>query len=125
MSGMLEFPTGADGELTPHLRAIYRAPEDAAYWNAFEARIHASLLGRSIETPAWWQVLGEWSRVGLLAAGLTVLAVGLAAMRSAHAETQAAYEYVLDESPALPAPMSAAIALPGPGDGTGRDPLEY
>ena len=125
MSGMLEFPTGADGEITPHLRALYRAPEDAAYWDALDARIQARILGRAVETPAWWQVLGEWSRVGLLAAGLTVVAVGLAAMRSAHAETRAAYEIVLEASPALPAPMSASAALPGPGDRTERDPLEY
>ena len=125
MSGMLEFPTGADGELTPHLRAIYRAPEDAAYWNGLESRIHASLLGRAVEAPAWWQVLGEWSRVGLLAAGLTVLAVGLAALRSEQEQTRAAYEIVLEASPSLPAPMSASIALPGPGDRAGRDPLEY
>lgn len=121
MSGTFEFPTGADGELTPHLRAIYRAPEDAAYWNALEARI----LGRAVDAPAWWQVLGEWSRVGLLAAGLAVLAVGLATLHSEQAETRAAYEIVLDASPALPAPMSASVALPGPGDRTERDPLEY
>ena len=125
MSGMLEFPTGADGEVTPHLRAIYRAPEEAAYWSAFEARIHASILGRTVEAPQWWQVLGEWSRVGLLAAGLTILAVGLAALRSEQLETRAAYEIVLGESPGLPAPMAAAIALPGAGDRAGRDPLDY
>ncbi len=125
MSGTLEFPTGADGELTPHLRAIYRAPEDAAHWDALEARIHASILGRTVEAPQWWQVLGEWSRVGLLAAGLAILAVGLAAIHSEQVETRAAFHVVLEGSPELPLPMSAAIALPGAGDRIGRDPLDY
>jgi hypothetical protein len=125
MRGTFEFPTGADGEMTPHLRTIYRAPEDAAYWDALEARIHASILGRAVEAPAWWQVLGEWSRIGLLAAGLTVLAAGLAALRSEQAQTRAAFEIVLEASPSLPAPMSASVALPGPGDRTERDPLDY
>ena len=124
MSGTLEFPTGADGELTPHLRAIYQTPDEAAYWDGLEARILAR-AGRAVEAPAWWQVLGEWSRVGLLAAGLTVLVAGLAAMRSAQEETRAAYEIVLEASPALPAPMSASVALPGPGDRSERDPLDY
>lgn len=122
MSGTLEFPTGADAELTSHLRAVYAAPADDAYWQGMEGRI----LGRlGVEGPTWWQVLGGWTRAGLIAAGIATIAAGLVALHSRQLEARAAYEIVLDASPALPAPMAAAPIIPGERDRQLRDILDY
>lgn len=114
MSGTLEFPTGGDGQLTPALRDLYRAPADEAYWEGLEARILAR-VGVEAEMPAaWWQVMGGWTRVGLLAAGLAALLAGAAALREREADLQDQYEMVLEANPALGAPMM--IAIPSPRD---------
>ena len=129
MSGTFEFPTGGDGELTPALRDLYRAPADESYWTGLEARIlaHAGFHGTTAPT-AWWQVIGGWSRVGLIAAGLAALLAGAAAIRVREAELQEQYEMVLDAHSEFATPMT--VAIPGPRDMRDRehrirDLLEY
>lgn len=137
MSGTYEFPTGGDGELTPALRELYRAPEGEAYWAGLEARILARTVGASaaggspaadVPPMAWWQVMGSWSRAGLVAAGLAALLASAAAMRAHEADLQAQYEMVLEANPELANPIT--VAIPGPRDVRDRqsrirDLLEY
>lgn len=118
MSGTLEFPTGGDGEVTPALRDLYRAPADEAYWDGLESRILArvALPGTAGEPLpiAWWQVMGGWSRLGLAAAGIAALLAGAAAIREREADLQDQYEMVLESNPALRTPVM--IAIPSPRD---------
>ena len=118
MSGTLEFPTGGDGEVTPALRDLYRAPADQAYWDGLEARILARMALPGVASDsaplAWWQVMGGWSRVGLVAAGLAALLAGAAALREREADLQDQYEMVLEANPELGTPMM--IAIPSPRD---------
>ena len=110
MSGTLEFPTGGDAELTPALRDVYRAPADEAYWDGLEARILARVGVEGGAAPAaWWQVMGGWSRLGLVAAGLAALLAGAAAIREREADLQDQYEMVLEANPELGTPMMIAI----------------
>ena len=121
--GTIEFPTGADGDLTPHLRALHTPPGGDAYWAGLEARILARV--GVADTTAWWDVVGGWTRTGLLAAGIAALVMGVVAVQGEQARVRAAYQVVLDESPSLPAPMAATAALPGAGERPMRDPLDY
>jgi hypothetical protein len=129
MSGTLEFPTGGDGHVTPALRDLYQPPADEAYWNGLEARILARAGFVDGTAPlAWWQVLGSWSRVGLVAAGLAALVAGAAMLSEREAERQDQYEMVLEAQPELGTPMT--VAIPGPRDRRERehrirDLLEY
>ena len=110
MSGTYEFPTGGDGELTPALRDIYRAPADEAYWAGLEARILARTgLDGAGAPAAWWQVMDGWSRLGLVAAGLAALLLGAAAIHERQAELRNQYEMVLEEHSTFAAPMTVAI----------------
>jgi hypothetical protein len=129
MSGTYEFPTGGDGELTPALRELYRAPEGEAYWAGLEARIlaHAG-IDVNAAPPAWWQVIGGWSRFGLAAAGIVALLAGAAAIRERQAELRDQYEIVLEAHSDFATPMT--VAIPGPRDMRQReqhirDLLEY
>ena len=129
MSGTLEFPTGGDGHVTPALRDLYQAPADEAYWNGLEARILARAgFVDGVAPLAWWQVLGSWSRLGLVAAGLAALVAGAAVLSEREAERQDQYEMVLEAQPELGQPMT--VAIPGPRDRRERerrirDLLEY
>lgn len=129
MNGTLEFPTGGDGNLTPALRELYRPPADEAYWDGLEARILARAgLDGTATAPAWWQVLGAWSRVGLVAAGLVALVAGAAALRHREADLQESWEMVLEGNPSIATPMT--VAIPSPRDyrereRSLRDVLEY
>ena len=111
------------------LRAHYAPPADPAYWDGLEARIlaHAGFHGTTAPT-AWWQVIGGWSRLGLVAAGLAALLAGAAAIRVREAELQEQYEMVLDAHSEFATPMT--VAIPGPRDMRDRehrirDLLEY
>ena len=121
MSGTFEFPSGGDGELTPALRELYRAPTGEAYWAGLEARImaRAGLDGSAVTPAAWWQVMGGWSRLGLVAAGLAALLLGAAAIHERQAELRDQYEMVLEEHSTFATPMT--VAIPGPRDMRERD----
>ena len=129
MSGTYEFPTGGDGELTPALRDLYRAPADDMYWAGLEARILARAgLDGTVAPVAWWQVLGGWSRLGLAAAALAALLAGAAAIHEREVELQDQYEMVLESHAEFATPTT--VAIPGPRDLRARehrirDLLEY
>ena len=124
MSGTFEFPTGADGQVTPHLRALYAAPVREAYWEALEGRI---LGGIGVPAPAWWQVLGGWTRMGLVAAGIAAAVAGMALVESHVTGTRAAYRMVVEQPPVLEAPVASSVFGPAAAarDSSLRDLLEY
>jgi len=128
MSGTYEFPTGGDGELTPALREMYQPPTGDAYWAGLEARVLARAGLDGAATPAWWQVIGGWSRLGLAAAAVVALLAGAAAIRERQAQLRDQYEMVLEAHTEFASPMT--VAIPGPRDMRERehrirDLLEY
>ena len=77
------------------LRAMYAAPEDAAYWAALHRRILSYVAAAE---GGWWTAFGSWKRLGLVAAGIALAAIGIGAQGRREAETRAAYEAVLEDT---------------------------
>lgn len=69
MTEHLSFDATPDPELGAALRVALDAGDD----RAFVARVRAQLAA----TPAWWEVLGTWSRPGLAAAIALIALTGL------------------------------------------------
>lgn len=72
------------GDARRALRSMYAPPAGREYWEGLESRIMSRVTEGAAE---WWSFFGGWTRVGLLAAGLTGLIASLAAYRS-HAQEQ-------------------------------------
>lgn len=90
-----------DDELTARLRALVAPPSDPAYWADLEARILARVRqGRDVT--AWWALPERIYRIGLLAAGLTLIVAGSVYLRHRAAETRMAYETILDSADDAP-----------------------
>lgn len=89
-------PGPGDASVTQHLRDLYSAPADAAYWEGLESRImsriaqSADLLQRG--PASWWSVLERWTLPGLAAAGVLFALAGMAWSRENAAELGTAYE---------------------------------
>ena len=94
-----------DDELTEHLRAIYAPPADESYWAGLEARILAR-IDRGREDGHWWALSERYYRLGLLAAGLTLIVAGSVYLRSRAVEARMAYETVI-ETPGADTPVFA------------------
>jgi len=106
---------GGDAEVTRVLRELYAAPAGGAYWDGLEASIMRRLSGDAPATRGPLDLLAGWSRVGLVAAGLSAILAGAAAMRDHEVENREAVQAVLiDSSPVLAIQTS-------PGSGTARD----
>ena len=102
------------------LRHIYAPPVGERYWNGLESRIMARVALRTTE---WWSFFGGWTRVGLLAAGLTGLIAGLVAYRG-HAEARRlAYRSILEAPESVRAEVESAV-VPG-GASTREATLRY
>lgn len=87
-----------DDDTIRELGAMYAPPGDAAYWDGLHARIMGYVLASE---SAWWTAFGNWKRLGLAAAAVTIIAVGLGTRDTREADTRAAYEAVLhDTTPA-------------------------
>ncbi|MEY4007063.1 MAG: hypothetical protein RLZZ467_75 [Gemmatimonadota bacterium] len=106
-----------DDELTTRLRALVAPPTDPAYWAGLESRILARVRqGR--EAAAWWALPERIYRIGLLAAGLTLIVAGSVSLRHRALETRMAYETILDSADDAP-----VFARRGLFDGERPDPL--
>ena len=77
------------------LRAMYAAPDDAAYWTGLHRRILSYVAAAE---GGWWTAFGSWKRLGLVAASIALVAIGLGTQGTREAETRAAYEAVLDDT---------------------------
>lgn len=90
-----------DDELTTRLRALVAPPTDPAYWAGLESRILARVRqGRDVA--AWWALPERIYRIGLLAAGLTLIVAGSVYLRHRTLETRMAYETILDTADDAP-----------------------
>jgi hypothetical protein len=99
---------GRDPHITSLLRSAYQAPQDPSYWEGLEARIMSRVTGAR---PAeWWDVLAQWTRAGLLAAGVAAVAALAAAWQTRAAEARVAYEVVAKTPPVLPGQRAAHTA---------------
>lgn len=108
---------GPDDPLAALLRERYAAPTDPAYWAGLEARVLARVRqGADAAAPEWWQLLGRWSRVGAVAAATTALVAAAALVQSRAAAARAAFEAVVETTPALPITAVARTAVT-PADG--------
>jgi hypothetical protein len=77
------------------LRAMYAAPDDAAYWAALHRRILSYVAAAE---GGWWTAFGSWKGLGLVAASVALVAIGVGTQGSREAETRAAYEAVLEDT---------------------------
>lgn len=84
-----------DDEALRALRAMYAAPQDAEYWDGLQRRI----LGYVIAADGGWSsAFGSWTRLGLVAATIALVAIGVGTQGTREAETRAAYEAVLEDT---------------------------
>lgn len=93
MSDHLKLHDEGDENVTRGLRQLYAAPTGDDYWRGLQARILSRLT--EPETIAWWDELDRWVRPALVAAGILLLATGVAMVRSNQAEREFAYEAML------------------------------
>lgn len=90
-----------DDRVRALLRDLYAAPADPAYWAGLEARVLARVREGGEATLEWWQLVGRWSRGAALAAGVGGLAAAAALFQLRDAEARAAYEAVVETTPAI------------------------
>lgn len=97
-----------DDDLTRELRAIYAAPTDVAWWNALERRILAGIDDRAEGELAdlWWSVPERWVRIGLIAAGFSLIIAGSLLLRTQAQVSRMAYDAIVE--PVIDAPTLAA-----------------
>jgi len=92
---------GGDPRLRALLRDVYAPPTDAAYWAGLETRVMARVRRGGDTTLEWWQLLGRWSRAGAVAAGIGAVAAATALFQVRDSAARAAYEAVVETTPAL------------------------
>lgn len=96
------------GDARRALRSMYAAPAGRDYWEGLESRIMSRVTEGATE---WWSFFGGWTRVGLLAAGLTGLIAGLAAYRS-HAQEQRIASQAVIRAESIRAEVETAELVP-------------
>ncbi len=84
-----------DDDALGALRAMYAAPRDAAYWDGLHRRIVAYV---ATADGGWWTAFRGGKRLGIVAASVAVVAIGLGTQGTREAETRAAYEAVLEDT---------------------------
>jgi hypothetical protein len=90
-----------DADVLHALKGIYAAPPEASYWESLESRIRTRVTAGATE---WWSFFGGWTRMGLAAAGIAAVALGVAMARSRTEEARLAYEAVIDVPAGVPVP---------------------
>ena len=84
-----------DDDALRALRAMYAAPQEPAYWDG----LHRRILGYVVAADNGWSTaFGSWTRLGLVAATIALVAVGIGTQGTRDAETRAAYEAVLEDT---------------------------
>jgi len=116
-------PGPADARVTQHLRDLYSAPADPAYWDGLETSIMSRIAHYGEALPrvpaSWWSVLERWTMPGLAAAGLLFALAGLAWSRDQAAELGTTYDAFADavDSEMLPGAVNVVTSSR---DGTAR-----
>jgi hypothetical protein len=91
------------GRVLRALRAMYAAPQDPAYWDTLEAGILARLSADAPGTGGeWWSAIGDWARLGLVAAAAALIVGAATMVQSRETEARLAYEAVLETPPTAP-----------------------
>jgi hypothetical protein len=116
MSQHSQHDDGSDDPVRAMLREAYAPPSDPAYWAELEQRVMARVRQGGDATLEWWQLLGRWSRAGAVAAGVAAVAAAGALFQLRAANARAAYEAVVETTPALPLTAVARTATT-PADG--------
>jgi hypothetical protein len=104
-----EFTSEEQQIVQEKLAQIYAAPADPAYWSDLQVRI----LSRISDSDAgmWWVFLGRWSRAGVVAAALALMAAGIASVVTQQRDELFAEENALDAGmPVVTAP-NASVAV--------------
>lgn len=83
-----------DDELHGALRAEYASPSDDHYWAFLERRIMTRIGTEGVRE--WWSYFTAWSRAGLAAAALALLAAGIAAWQTHKTQERVAAREVLN-----------------------------
>jgi hypothetical protein len=94
-----EISSPEDAVVSAKLGELYAAPSDPAYWSDLQVRILSRLADS--DPGLWWIFLGRWSRAGIVAAALALMAAGVASVLRQDAESQLAYQSVFEDSPPL------------------------
>ena len=94
-----------DDELHAALRVEYGPPAADSYWAFLERRIMARITAEG--TREWWSYFPAWSRMGLAAAALALLAAGVAAWQTRKAQDLVAYQELLESPNEMPMIESA------------------
>ena len=94
-----------DAELHGALRVEYAPPAADSYWAFLERRIMARITAEG--TREWWSYFPAWSRMGLAAAALALLAAGVAAWQTRKAQDLVAWQELLDAPNEMPLIESA------------------
>ena len=94
-----------DDELHAALRVEYGLPAESSYWAFLERRIMARITAEG--TREWWSHFPAWSRAGLAAAALALMAAGVAAWQTRKAQDLVAYQELLESPGEMPVIESA------------------
>jgi hypothetical protein len=95
-----------DEFVTEALRALHAPPANPEYWSALEGRILARVAEGEVD--GWWAIFHRWTRAGIAAAAIALLAGGYMAFDSDDAEAHVAYRVVLDDD--TPTTMAERLA---------------
>jgi hypothetical protein len=104
----LRFPDPApDRKIAAALKPFLTPPSDTpAYWDGLQRRVMAR-VANAAALPTWWSVSPGVARVGLVAAGLAILALGALALQTRELEMRVAYEAVTETE------LEVARIIPG------------
>ncbi|MFN2397049.1 MAG: hypothetical protein ABR543_00155 [Gemmatimonadaceae bacterium] len=94
--------------ITSLLRTLVAPPADPRYWESLTERI----MARVREEDAWWQPFSGWVNVGLLAAGVAAVLLGITLFRDQQATSRAAYVTVIETPRAVQAQLAIQRGLP-------------
>jgi hypothetical protein len=94
-----------DEELHAALRVEYGPPAADSYWTFLERRIMSRITAEG--TREWWSYFPAWSRAGLAAAALALLAAGVAGWQTRKAQDVVAWQELLDSPSEMPMIESA------------------
>jgi hypothetical protein len=119
MSDYLELhPDRGDDDVTRALRKVYAAPRDDGYWRDLEARILSAVAGVP-QSIGWWDELDRWMRPALVAAGVVLLAAGVALFRARQAAEENTYDAMVSPT-SLPIETAIRPVLQEPRETTFR-----
>jgi hypothetical protein len=108
MSKELRFPDpNPDAELARAMSPLLTPPIDnGAYWDGLHRRIMARVATAGAEG-TWWALSPSVARMGLIAAGVALLALGALALQTHETEARMAFQAVTDTE------LEVARIIPG------------